>query len=34
MLVIIFLFLRLRKGQSIIYINADGDKYAEKVNFK
>ena len=24
----------LRKGQYIIYINADGDKYAEKVNFK
>ena len=24
----------LRKGQYIIYIHADGDKYAEKVNFK
>ena len=23
----------LRKGQYIIYINVDGDKYAEKVNF-
>ena len=24
----------LRKGQYIIYINADGEKYAEKVNLK